>query len=97
MHIQPCTVCVEDLHFTAPVLFCSLCNRRLRNGCVETKILFCVLLAKSVFSPAEQWVVPAHTRISLVDWLRGTICARSLNPSLHLYSTLFPCGWCSPT
>ena len=55
-----------------------------------------VLLAKSVFLPAQQWVVPALTRISLVVWLMGTICARSLDRSLHLYSTLFPPGWCSP-
>ena len=56
-----------------------------------------VLLAKRDFSPAQQWVVPAHTRISLVVWLTGTICARSLGRSLHPYSTLFHPGWCIPT
>jgi hypothetical protein len=49
----------------------------LRLGWAETKILFYVLLAK-LLSPAQQGVVPAPIRISLVVWLAGAICARSL-------------------
>lgn len=52
-------------------------QRMLRLGWAETKILFCVLLAK-LLSPAQQGVVPAPIPISLVDWLIGTRCARSL-------------------
>ena len=48
-----------------------------RRGWAETKILFYVLLAK-LLSPAQQGVVPAPIPISLVVWLFGTICARSL-------------------
>jgi hypothetical protein len=56
----------------------------LRLGWAETKILFCVLLAK-LLPPAQQGVVPAPIQISLVVWLFGTICARSIvseHPSL---------------
>jgi hypothetical protein len=49
----------------------------LRLGWAETKILFCVLLA-NMLSPAQQGVVPAPTRISLVVWFIDTIGARSL-------------------
>ncbi len=50
----------------------------LQLGWAETKILFYVLLAKSVFSLAQQGVVPAPTRISLVVWFLDTSCERSL-------------------
>jgi hypothetical protein len=60
----------------------------LRLGWAETKLLFSVLLAKSVFSPAPQGVVPAPIRISLVVWLEGAICARSLvSEHLLLFSS----------
>src|SRR5579884_1313688 len=50
----------------------------LRLGWAETKILFCVLLPTSFFSSAQQEVVAAPIPISLVVWLFGTRCARSL-------------------
>jgi len=46
-----------------------------------------VLLAK-LLSPAQQGVVPAPIRISLVVWLEGAICARSrVSEHLLLFSS----------
>jgi hypothetical protein len=50
-----------------------------------------VLLAK-MLSPAQQGVVPAPIRISLVVWFLDTICARSLVSEHLLLILLFFLG-----
>jgi hypothetical protein len=102
MHVQACTPFVENLHLVSPcdVLLIEhvLVFRNAEAlGMDEQRFTSCVLLATRSFSQAQQWVVPAHTRISLVDWLVCTICPRSLCWRILLHSTLFHPGWCSPT
>lgn len=63
-----------------------------RLGWVETKILFCVLLA-SFLSPVQQGVVPAPTQISLVVWLaRHNMRAISVLEHLPLILPFFMRG-----
>jgi hypothetical protein len=54
-------------------------SRMIRLGWAETKLLFCVLLAKLLL-PAQQGVVPAPIRISLVGFAAGV---QHLFPAPH--------------
>jgi hypothetical protein len=77
MYIQSSAVGVEDFHFNAPVLFFRLMQRYSGLDGEKRRFTSRVLLV-NIRSPAQQGVVPAPTRISLVVWFFDTRGARSL-------------------
>jgi len=71
MHIQPSAVGVEDFHSNAPVLFFLLIKGCSGLDGQKRRFTSRVLLA-NILSPAQQGVVPAPIRISLVVWFIKT-------------------------